>query len=124
MRICLALLLLVSCSCSQADRIDQAKFEKVYRAAKAVQSFSGSYESEPAAGAYVRELRIECSVADRLADTAAEREMMAEFEGAAHNFEMALIITGEDNISEWANGKFKLRQACEWYSEGKIKKRK
>jgi flavin-binding protein dodecin len=125
-------------ACSSEKSIDQAKFEKLYRAGKTVEAYSLSdlFKDSISVERCVKELEIECSVAIPLTSSQSEREMVSHYCDAAHNFRMALS-TFESGVldlrggartskefsnasSFWGIGSDLARQASDWYTQGKI----
>ncbi len=79
---------LCGCSTSAPERIDQAKFERLYRAARAVETL----QLRDAELDYrLRELEIEVAVSEPLAANEPEKMMVSGFRSAQRNLTMARI---------------------------------
>jgi hypothetical protein len=120
-------------SCSQPNKIDKARFESLFRAAKAMEACS---ISDPLflLRQKERDLKTECAVAKTMAETEAERTMVLRFEEACGRFEGAFIeIEGtyirdetyarqsaKSARTSWADGTFALQEASRWYLSGEI----
>jgi len=84
----LALLaLILACSCAQ-QTVDRAKFEKLYRAAQAVEE---APLEKQLGGSLIQQLQIECAVARTLASTEIESEMIQAYSSAEYYLEMVSI---------------------------------
>jgi hypothetical protein len=122
------LLPIVFIACSRENRIDQTKFEKLFRAGKAIETLSSP--NGAMFDNYLQDLDIECSVAKSLAATDAEREMLRKYETASNTLKSARAAY-EDMLSgtassqqagdNWEYGLFLVKQAGKWYEAGEIK---
>jgi hypothetical protein len=120
--ICLSL-----CGCSKENKIDQAKFEKLFRAAKAVEL---SVLGDPDLARYTRELQVECAASEVLASNQAEKNMVDQFRLAGSTIHFAVELKriadssrfGNDAKARdnWAEGIDYIHQAGEWYKAGEI----
>jgi hypothetical protein len=81
------LALILTCSCAQ-QAVDHAKFEKLYRAAQAVET---APLEKQLGGSLIQQFQIECAVARTLASTEIESEMIQAYSSAEYYLEMVSI---------------------------------
>jgi predicted Abi (CAAX) family protease len=122
------LLLTVFMACSHENRIDQTKFEKLFRAGKAIETLSSP--NGVVFDEYLKDFDHECLAAKSLTATDAEREMVHRYDTASNTLKAARS-TYEDMLSgtaspqeasdNWEYALFIVRQAGKWYEAGEIK---
>jgi hypothetical protein len=116
------------------NRIDQVKFEKAYRSAKALQTCDLG-DSTLMLSQYSKEFEIECSILLPSAKTMGENDLTAKFCDASHYVKLAVLARihqneriarygKEDGLSsgtgEWRRAQDAIANACEWYERGEV----
>jgi hypothetical protein len=81
------LALILTCSCAQ-QTVDRAKFEKLYRAAQAIER---APLEKQLGGSLIQQFQIEYAVARTLASTEIESEMIQAYSSAEYYLEMVSI---------------------------------
>ncbi len=115
-------------ACSSENRIDQTKFEKLFRTGKAIETLSSP--NGAVFDKYLKELDNECLAAKSLVATDAERKMVLQYVTAGSTLKSARA-TYEDMLSgtassqeagdNWEYALFIVKQAGKWYEAGEIK---